>query len=212
MSWRDRLTTFTYSLVKFCSATIEKLSVIFASWSLWHGVCTPYLSELCIPVSTSAGRHFLRSATYGDLLVPRTSTSTCGPRSFVISGPMSGISYLRLCVYHRHLDSFKASWRQYFFARPTRHDSARSWLLRLRVAPYKFSYLLTYYLPQGLLKWNSCERGDTWLDSNWFIVLCRPRGLLYASCFVGCSDVPTYHWCRYKILVGEIYHTSYKYC
>jgi len=44
---------------------------------------------------------------------------------------MSGISYLRLCVYHRHLDSFKASWRQYFFARPTRHDSARSWLLRL---------------------------------------------------------------------------------
>jgi len=43
---------------------------------------------------------------------------------------VSGISYLRLCVYHRHLDSFKASWKQYFFARPTRHDSARSWLLR----------------------------------------------------------------------------------
>ena len=44
---------------------------------------------------------------------------------------VTGISYLRLCMYHRHLDSFKASWRQYFFARPTRHDSARSWLLRL---------------------------------------------------------------------------------
>ena len=47
----------------------------------------PYLSELCIPVSTSAGRHFLRSATYGDLLVPRMSTSTYGPRSFAVSGP-----------------------------------------------------------------------------------------------------------------------------
>ena len=59
---------------------------------------------------------------------------------------VSGISYLRLCVYHRHLDSFKASWRQYFFARPTRHDSARSWLLRLlelRLTNFS-TYLLTY--------------------------------------------------------------------
>ena len=52
-----------------------------------HAAAPPYLSELCIPVSTSAGRHFLRSATYGDLLVPRTSTSTYGPRSFAVSGP-----------------------------------------------------------------------------------------------------------------------------
>jgi len=49
-------------------------------------------------------------------------------------------------VYHRHLDSFKASWRQYFFARPTRHDSAHSWLLRLlelRLTNFP-TYLLTY--------------------------------------------------------------------
>jgi len=52
-----------------------------------HAAAPPYLSELCIPVSTSAGCYFLRSATYGDLLVPRTSTSTYGPRSFAISGP-----------------------------------------------------------------------------------------------------------------------------
>ena len=45
------------------------------------------LSELCIPVSTSAGRYFLLSATYGDLLVPWTSTSTYGPNSFAVSGP-----------------------------------------------------------------------------------------------------------------------------
>ena len=52
-----------------------------------HAAAPPYLSELCIPVSTSAGRHFLRSATCGDLLVPTTSTSTYGPRSFAVSGP-----------------------------------------------------------------------------------------------------------------------------
>jgi len=52
------------------------------------------------------------------------------------------------CVYQsprRHLDSFKASWRQYFFARHTRHDSARSWLLRLlelRLTNFP-TYLLT---------------------------------------------------------------------
>ena len=57
---------------------------------------------------------------------------------------VSGISYLRLCVYHRHLDSFKASWKQYFFARPTRHDSARSWLLiELHLTNFP-TYLLTY--------------------------------------------------------------------
>ena len=59
---------------------------------------------------------------------------------------VSGISYLRLCAYHRHLDSFKASRRQYFFARPTRHDSARSRLLRLlelRLTNFP-TYLLTY--------------------------------------------------------------------
>ena len=64
---------------------------------------------------------------------------------------VSGISYLRLCVYHRHLDRFKASWRQYFFAQPTRHDSARSWLLRLlelrltNFPTYLLTYLLTVY-------------------------------------------------------------------
>ena len=65
---------------------------------------------------------------------------------------VSGISYLRLCVYHRHLDSFKASWRQYIFARPTRHDSALSWLLRLlelRLTNFP-TYLLTY-LPYARL-------------------------------------------------------------
>ena len=55
--------------------------------SILGQIFSTQLSELCIPVSTSAGRHFMRSATYGDLLVPRTSTSKYGPRSFAVSGP-----------------------------------------------------------------------------------------------------------------------------
>ena len=54
-------------------------------------------------------------------------------------------------IIHQHLDSFKASWRQYFFARPTRHDSARSWLLRLlelRLTNFP-TYLLTYLWPKS---------------------------------------------------------------
>ena len=54
---------------------------------------------------------------------------------------VSGISYLQLCVYHRHLDSFKASWRQYFFTRPTRQDSARSWLLSCALQIFLLTYL-----------------------------------------------------------------------
>ena len=44
------------------------------------------------------------------------------------------------------------SWRQYFFARPTRHDSARSWLLRLlewRLTNFP-TYLLTYIAKSNL--------------------------------------------------------------
>ena len=70
---------------------------------------------------------------------------------------VSGISYLRLCVYHRQLDSFKASWRQYFFARPTRHDSARSWLLRL--LELRLTNFPTYLLQTS---WSIVSNANGW--------------------------------------------------
>ena len=36
---------------------------------------------------SAANRRYLRSATHGDLLVPRTRTVTYGPQSFAVSGP-----------------------------------------------------------------------------------------------------------------------------
>ena len=52
-----------------------------------HQTAPSYISELCVPVSHVAGRHYLRSAVHGDLQVPATKTVTYGPRSFAVSGP-----------------------------------------------------------------------------------------------------------------------------
>jgi len=45
-----------------------------------HGAAPSY------PFATNTSRRYLRSATHGDLLVPRTKTVTYGPRSFAVSG------------------------------------------------------------------------------------------------------------------------------
>ena len=52
-----------------------------------HGAAPSYLTNICVPVATNTSRCYLRSATHGDLLVPRTRTVTYGPRSFAVSGP-----------------------------------------------------------------------------------------------------------------------------
>ena len=43
----------------------------------------------CIPVATLPGRCHLRSAAYGDLFVPATSTKTIGLRGFSYAGPVA---------------------------------------------------------------------------------------------------------------------------
>ena len=48
----------------------------------------PYLADMCVDVSASAGRRHLRSAAHGDLIVPRTRLVHYGPRSFSVSGPV----------------------------------------------------------------------------------------------------------------------------
>jgi len=56
-----------------------------------HGLAPQYLSvsRCCIPLAAVPGRSQLRSADEGHLLVPRTSTSTLGPRAFYSFGPAS---------------------------------------------------------------------------------------------------------------------------
>ena len=52
-----------------------------------HQTAPIYLSELCIPVATSAGRSHLRSAVKGCLVISYCRTKNYGQRSFSYSGP-----------------------------------------------------------------------------------------------------------------------------
>jgi len=55
-----------------------------------RGVTPSYLVEMCQPVSSDVtGRSCLRSSIRCDLAVPRTKSTTYGPRSFAVSGPTS---------------------------------------------------------------------------------------------------------------------------
>ena len=51
------------------------------------GAAPEYLTELCRPVSSSSGRQSLRSASRGDLIVPRFRLRRSGFRAFAVSGP-----------------------------------------------------------------------------------------------------------------------------
>ena len=68
-----------------CQRILYKLSTIV--YKCIHGAAPSYLTNLCVPVATNTSRRYLRSATHGDLQVPRTRTVTYGPRSFAVSGP-----------------------------------------------------------------------------------------------------------------------------
>ena len=51
------------------------------------GAAPEYLTELCRPVSSSSGWQCLRSASRGDLIVPRFRLRRSGYRAFAVSGP-----------------------------------------------------------------------------------------------------------------------------
>ena len=52
-----------------------------------NGLAPSYLAADCTVVSAIPGRRQLRSATSGQLYIPRTRTVTFGPRSFKVCGP-----------------------------------------------------------------------------------------------------------------------------
>ena len=58
-------------------------------WSISATRCSNnlYVAEMCTPVSTSVNWSHLRSATHGDLTVPRSRTTRYGQRCFTVSGP-----------------------------------------------------------------------------------------------------------------------------
>ena len=65
--------------------TVYKLCTII--YMCLHQTVPVYLQDMCVPVSTTASRRYLRSAARGDLQVLATKTVTFGPRSFASSAP-----------------------------------------------------------------------------------------------------------------------------
>ena len=80
----DRIRTELHWLDIPCRVTF-KLCVL--AYRCLHGSAPAYLVRYIVPVSAIAGRSHLRSAALGLLSVPRTNTSTIGPRAFAISSP-----------------------------------------------------------------------------------------------------------------------------
>jgi len=81
-----------------------------------HGMGPPYLSEMCQPISSVAGRRHLRPAVRGHLAVPRYRLTTAGRRAFSFAGPSAWNS---LPAYLKNetltLDSFKRYLKCFLF-------------------------------------------------------------------------------------------------
>ena len=83
-----------------------------------HGMGPIYLSEMCRPSSSEAGRRHLRSVNRGQLVVPRYRLTTAGRRAFSCAGPSAWNSLPEyLTVDTLTLDNFKRSLKCFLFAR-----------------------------------------------------------------------------------------------
>ena len=101
-----------------------------------HGIGPAYFGDVCVPVTAAPGRTNLRSATRGDLLIPRTWTKL-GERSFRISAPTVWNS-LPYSLKH------SATSREHF------RKELKTYLFRKAYAPASENYwrvnLLTYVM------------------------------------------------------------------
>ena len=65
-----------------------QFKIAILTFNCVRGTGPSYLRAACRPVSALLGRANLRSAGRGDLVVPRSRTSTFGPRSFRVAAPV----------------------------------------------------------------------------------------------------------------------------
>ena len=91
-----------------------------------HGIGPAYFGDVCAPVTAAPGRTNLRSATRGNLVIPRTRTKL-GERRFRISAPT---------VWNSLSDSLKhfATSRKHF------RKELKTYLFRKAYAPASDNY------------------------------------------------------------------------
>jgi hypothetical protein len=85
--------------------------------------CPAYFRDVCIPLAEIDGRSNLRAANHGDLQVPRTRTTTLGPRSFRVAAPVvwnSLPAHLHLPTISRR--QFRAGLKTHLFKQAYAHS------------------------------------------------------------------------------------------
>ena len=113
-------------------------------WKCVHGVAPAYLSDLCIPATAISGRHHLRSAATGTLLVWRARTAT-RRQSFAVNGPAT---WNHLPPALQSPDLSQSAFKRVLFLTARRHwDVFMILALDINIQ----TYLLTW-------KWNWVER------------------------------------------------------
>ena len=109
---------------------------------IYIGTAPEYLMELCRPVSSAAGRQSLRSASKGDLIIPRFKLRTFGFPAFAISGPQLWNSLpLDVRQSRDNLMQFKMKLKTFLF----QQFWALLWI-QSNEGPYKCSILLLLLL------------------------------------------------------------------
>jgi len=76
----------TMSLVYYFSCVKYKLGVITRRYL--YSSAPRYLAVCCVPVSTTASRHHLRSTAGHQLVIPSHRLTTIDRRAFSVAGPM----------------------------------------------------------------------------------------------------------------------------
>ena len=105
-----------------------------------HSIGSAYFGDVYAPVTAASGRTNLRSATRGDLVIPRTRTKL-DKWSFCISVPTVWNSLPdSLKHFATSLNIFEKNWKHTCLGKPT-HQPLRT----IEEWTYLLSYLLTYY-------------------------------------------------------------------
>jgi len=81
-----------------------------------HGSAPGYLQSSIIPVSDTASRRRLRSASSGDLVVPTTRRLTMGDRAFAVAGPRAWNKLPDSIHQSSSLDVFKRLLKTHLFS------------------------------------------------------------------------------------------------
>ena len=91
-----------------------KFKLCLLTYKALHGLAPNYLSELCTPIASIDSRTRMRSASAGDLIIPRTTTSFAD-RAFASAGPRTWKNLQSNIKSADSVSSFKRLLKTYLF-------------------------------------------------------------------------------------------------